>query len=157
MRIQDYVADQTERVAESLAFFLDSTIAERRDWKPTAENGEATRSALQQIGECVVVNGYMAKLIRGDEVAPGLSYDLTFASTEEAQTLLLESAKELAQAIRTLPDADLERDFRHPRAVIRGSNLILMPMRNMAYHAGQINFIQTLYGDSEFHVPPTWR
>ena len=38
-----------------------------------------------------------------------------------------------------------------------GENVIVMCLRNMAYHAGQTNFIQILYGDTEFHVPPTWR
>ena len=27
-----------------------------------------------------------------------------------------------------------------------------MPYRNMAYHAGQVNYVQMLYGDTEFHI-----
>ena len=38
-----------------------------------------------------------------------------------------------------------------------GKNVILMPMRNMGYHIGQLNLIQMLYGDAEFHVPANWR
>lgn len=157
MRIQDYVAEQMERMAESLAHFIGTTRADRLDWQPPAEEGGQTRSALQQVGECVVVNRYMAQLMRGEETPTAPSYEFAFASTEEAQRLLLESAMELADAIRGLSDADLDRDFKHPRGIIQGRNLIIMPLRNMAYHGGQINFIQTLYGDSEFHVPPKWR
>ena len=39
---------------------------------------------------------------------------------------------------------------------MKGITLIEMPYRNMAYHCGQLNFIQTIYGDKEFHLPPTW-
>ena len=52
---------------------------------------------------------------------------------------------------------DLHRKFQHPRGLFVGSNLIMMCLRNMAYHAGQINLIQMLSGDGEFHVPPKWR
>jgi len=64
---------------------------------------------------------------------------------------------DLAGALRTLTDADLEKTFEHPRGTMLGKNLILMPMRNMGYHIGQLNFIQMLYGDTEFHVPKNWR
>jgi len=138
--------------------FFGTTQEEKREWQPSfGSDATTTRSALQQVGECVVVNGYMAKLIRGEELTPVGSYEMGFASVEEAKTLLLESANALAEAIRTLPDANLEGVYQHPRGQILGKNVIIMPLRNMAYHAGQINFIQTLYGDTEFHVPPTWR
>ena len=66
-------------------------------------------------------------------------------------------AEELAAAIRGLTEEDLERTYPHPRGPRLGANLILICYRNMAYHAGQINYIQTLYGDQEFHVPANWR
>jgi len=56
-----------------------------------------------------------------------------------------------------MSEADLSRVFEHPRGQMSGENVIIMCLRNMAYHAGQANFIQILYGDTEFHVPPTWR
>lgn len=157
MKVQDYVAEQTERVADSLAHFIDSTLPERRDWQPPVEGEGQTRSALQQVGECVALNEVVAKLFRGEEIPAGFPVDRTFASSEEAKELLRAGAKELADAIRALTDEDLEREFKHPRAIILGKNLILMPLRNMTYHSGQINLIQMLYGDSQFHVPPKWR
>ena len=35
-----------------------------------------------------------------------------------------------------------------------GEVLIDMPYRNMTYHGGQINLIQLLLGDKEFHMAP---
>ncbi len=153
MTIQEYVAEQTVRVAVSLAHFLQTTQEDKRDWLPET----TTRSATQQAGECVGVNRFMAKLISGEEVLASSLHDYAFESAEDAQNQLVESANLLANAIRAMPEESLERVYQHPRGQIVGRNLIIMPLRNMAYHAGQINFIQTLYGDTEFHVPPTWR
>ena len=78
--------------------------------------------------------------------------------TETRRKLSCERARRgLAAAIRAMTEADLSRVYAHPRAQISGENLIVMCYRNMAYHVGQINLIQMLYGDAEFHLPPKWR
>jgi uncharacterized damage-inducible protein DinB len=159
MNVPEYVANQTERIAEALAHFVATTKEDKLDWQPTQEGSAPCRSVYQQISECVVVNRIFAKMLRGEiESAPlGERPEITFASPQDAQEQLLASARELAGAIRGLSEADLAREYKHPRGTMRGENFILMAYRNMAYHAGQINFIQTLYGDTEFHVPSNWR
>ena len=160
MTISEYVAQQTVRIAEALAHFIQTTEPDRLEWQPAVEGEKAsTRCALEQISECVQVNHLMAAVLRGETVSipPGPRPDIVFAGVEDAQKRLRASAQDLASAIQSLSEADFEREFQHPRGLIRGSNLIMMGYRNMAYHAGQINFIQTLYGDVEFHAPPNWR
>ena len=113
---------------------------------------------LEQVGECVVVNHAIAGVIRGEPATPvGPGMEVAFADAKDAQEKLLASAQDLASAIRGMTDEDLARTYQHPRGQILGQNLILMCLRNMAYHAGQANLIQMLYGDAEFHVPPNWR
>ena len=68
----------------------------------------------------------------------------------------MSSAGELAVVIRAVADDALETLIQTPRGSAPIKNLMLAAYRNMAYHAGQINFIQTLTGDAEFHAPPTW-
>jgi len=155
MTITEYVAQQTMRMAEALAYFIETTQAERLDWQPVGEDEAETRSALDQVSECIEVNHAMAALLRGETVRPPSGLEL--ADGGDAQRRLLASAEDLAAAIRGVSEADLDRTYSHPRGQILGRNMILMGYRNMAYHAGQINFIQTLYGDPEFHVPPNWR
>ncbi len=156
MTVAEYVANQTERMADSFAFFLAETPAERLTWKPELPGSAPTRSALEQASECVGVNFLVAKLLRG-EVVTGNYEETDFADGQRAQDLLRSSAAELAAAIRALSEEDLVRVYAHPRARIPGENLIMMPYRNMGYHVGQINLIQMLYGDAEFHLPPKWR
>ena len=71
-----------------------------------------------------------------------------------AQTELRKSAAEVAAAIRALPDDALTRNYQTQMMTLLGEVLIDMPYRNMTYHGGQINFIQLLLGDKEFHMAP---
>ncbi len=159
MTLQDYIAEQTERVAAALADFAATTALDRLNWEPSGEGsgldegGGKGRSVLDQIAECVGVNFRFAALLRGEpasEASPALQ---TAASAQEQLTA---SAAELAAAIRGLSDDALEAPLQLPRGPLLTRNLMLAPYRNMAYHAGQINFIQMLAGDTEFHSPPTW-
>ncbi len=159
MKVTEYLANQTERMAAGLAHFMATTDPEKLNWKPEMPGSEGSRSPLQQVSECVQVNLGMAKLFRGEvyNAPPGAPPDLLFADAASAQKALIDSAAELASVIRQLDDAALAKMYSHPRGEILGSNMMIMPLRNMAYHAGQINQIQMLLGDSEFHVPPNWR
>lgn len=158
MIVGEYMAKQTRRVADSLAHFIRTMPEERLDWLPGGAG--SARSAQDQVAECVQVNRSIAALLRGEawpSGPPGAPPAVRFGGSEDAAAQILQSGEELAQAIEPLSVADLEREYQHPRALIRGENLIMMPYRNMAYHAGQVNFIQCLYGDPEFHVPGSWR
>ncbi len=153
MTLQDYVAEQTERVAAALADFAATTAPDRLHWEPTSEGGGQTRSVLNQITECIGVNFRFAALLRGE---PALDAPPAPQTAAEAQEQLTASAGALAATIRGLSEDALEALIDLPRGPLLTRNLMLAPYRNMAYHAGQINFIQTLAGDTEFHAPPTW-
>ena len=160
MTVQEYLAKRTLGIAEGFVHFLKLTPEDRRDWRLEATDGSHTRSMLEQAGECVSVNRMFAKMLKGESFAPGEDpmAEAKFENIEEAEKLLLESAAVLASAIRELPDASLEKTFVHPKGFqILGENLILLGFRNMAYHVGQVNFIQTLYGDHVFQAPSNWR
>lgn len=159
MQVPEYMAAQTERMIDSLAHFLNSTQPEKQNWQPRVEGSAPTRSALEQIAECVLVNRVIAGTLRGETPPPPATQGqtITFETAEEAEQQLRASGAELAAAIRSMTEEDLERTYQHPRGQFLGANVIMMSFRNMAYHAGQINLIQMLAGDPEFHVPPKWR
>lgn len=159
MTAAEYAARQTERMAEALAHFIATTPEDRLAWHPSMEGSAPTRSILEQVSECVTVNRLLAAVLRGGDLpSPDASMPpLHFSGGQEAQEQLISSARELAAAISVMTEEDMSRLYNHPRGQMFGQNLMLMGYRNMAYHAGQANLIQMLYGDSEFHVPPNWR
>ena len=160
MTAQEYIAEQTERMGTILAHYVATTAPDKLHWQPTAEGSAPTRSVLEQIGECVAVNRLFAAMLCGKDVKmpPGGFAGLGFANGEEAQAQaqLIASAAELAAAIRPLSEEALEQNFQTMRGPTPGKNLMMMGYRNMVYHGGQINLIQLLTGDAEFHRPPTW-
>lgn len=158
MNAQEYMAEQVEKMGPILAHYVATTAPDKLHWQPGVEGSAPTRSVLEQIGECVVVNRFMAALLRGEDVKPpaGGWTGPDFVDAQDAQNQLIDSTKQLADAIRRLNDADLDRTFQMRRGPTSGKNLMMMAYRNMAYHGGQINFIQLLTGDDEFHMPPQW-
>ena len=159
MDVQEYVAQQTERMSAGLAHFVATTHEDKLQWQPQVEGSAPTRSVLEQVAECVGVNRRIAGGLRGAAPTPPPAAGPApiIADAADAKTQIQESGAEIAAAIRTMTEADMEKIYETPRGKMLGANLILMPLRNMAYHAGQINLIQMLAGDSEFHFPPEWR
>ncbi len=156
MTVFEFQAGRIETTAELLAHALATTPPDKQDWRPTLPGAAPTRSALEQVGECVIVNRYFAALLRGEspEGNPLGQGVPVFALADDAGAELLASARELADAVRALPDDALQGTVAHWRGPLPVTRALDAPNRNMAYHAGQINFIQLLAGDSEYHLPP---
>lgn len=156
----EFQARRIERMTASLAHFVATTAGDRLEWCPATDTNSQTRSVMAQVGECVGVNRYTAALLRGEapEQFPGRNGAplITFSNGEEAQEQLVASGQEFAAAVRALNEDALTRTYPHWRGPLTGEVLLEAPYRNMAYHAGQINMIQLLAGDTEFHLPPTW-
>ena len=162
MTVFEFQARRVERISAAVAHFIDSTPEDRLNWQPGALDGAKGRSIFSMASEIVVVNALVAKTLSGEALhahRPSESLpDIIFTDSAEAQAKIIGSGKALAAAIRGLNDEDLEREYPHWSGPLRGEIWLEMPYRNMAYHAGQINYIQILLGDNEFHMPPgMWR
>lgn len=157
MNITEFQSEKVERIAQSFAHFVSTTPEDKLNWRPAAQANSDTRSVLDQVGECVVINRLVAALIRGESVsAPDREKMPAFSGSQQAQAELIASGREVAEAIRSLGDTALTRSFVSWRGPVSGAVLIEIPYRNMAYHVGQVNFIQCLLGDTTFHTPSTW-
>jgi hypothetical protein len=154
--VQEFQAGCIERAGRTVAFFLETTLPERRDWKPAVEGAAGMRSALDMVGECILLNRTTADILRGGSppTTSPIHLPRPFADPAEAGPMLEESARELANVVRSMTDADLTREFVSRRGPMPGANLIEVPLRNMYYHGGQINQLQLMYGDTEYRLPP---
>ena len=154
----ELLAKQIERIGISMAHFVSTTAPGKLNWRPEFAGAAELRTVLELVSECVGVNRLVAKVLRGETVETWEWPEVDYESAEAANQDLIASAQELAEVIRSLSEADLDRNFPHPIAgEVMGANLAIGPYRNMSYHAGQINLIQMLAGDGEFHAPPNWR
>lgn len=154
MTAQQFMSEHVQRMGQSVAHFVANTEPSLLTWSQSAPGSEPSRTILELVGECVNANRLFAALLRGESPERPADLDLT---SESAQAEIVKSSNELAAAINYMNEEDFERDFIHPvRGPLKGKILAMGAYRNMAYHSGQINFIQILGGDHEFHLPPTW-
>jgi hypothetical protein len=101
--------------------------------------------------ECIRVNRRMARWLRGDHSELPAAVPLVNAA--QIETELMASADELAETIRGLDAADIDRHYETAWGTLSGRELMVIPLANMYYHGGQVNYIQTLYGDTDFKFP----
>jgi len=157
MTLFEFQADATARMGRTMAFYLDATPPDKLAWTPPLPGAAGLRSMFEVVGECVLVNDLMARCLRGETVPQGPIHGMPapeFASGGDAQAEIIRSADNLAQAIRDLPLGAEAGETLMWRGAIPTSFAIEVPYRNMAYHGGQINLIQLLYGDAENRLPP---
>jgi len=141
-----------EKSATILATFVESTPEDRLRWRPSIDDQSKTRSVLEQVGECIYANVRFRHVLLGEAVPAAPAEWDTFASAEEAVMQLKNSAKELADVVAGLDSAGLAKEYMTHRGPMPGALAMQFPVRNMTYHMGQINMIQLLYGDAEFHI-----
>jgi hypothetical protein len=150
MTVFEWQAASAENAANMLAFWVQTTKADWLEKQPYADPESKTRSILDYVGECIRVNRMAAAKLRGEEPGETSTDGL---SMEEVCSQLKSSAKEYADAIRSQDDSMLGKKYTLPFGEFDGAFMVSMPIFNMIYHGGQVNYVQTLYGDTEFRFP----
>src|SRR5579871_2489670 len=146
--LQNLAAERTRQGTLNLIRLLRVTPSEKLHWKPLG----CGRSVIEQVIECIIVNKKWSLTLR-EGVYTRLSaetveqVEATRQDVTQVQHLLQEAAEELAAAILALPTQQLEGQITAPFGTYSVANCCLLGYWNMVYHEGQINYIQTLYGD----------
>ncbi len=145
MTIQEYVARATERKAQDLIAAAQAVADDRHDWKPLGYG----RTVLELVAECAVTNEMSIKLLHErvwDDAgrAARRKAQAGLDTLEKACRALVENTAALAAAIRAIPDDQLALEIRLPDGTSTVVEDMLHSYWNMAYHEGQINYIQTL-------------
>lgn len=142
--IREAAKIMTMYTAEMLVKDADYVPDEMLDWSPM----DYGKSVLTILYECASANTLIAAAISGAQEHK--KYKKTDLAT--LQKDVLESAQTVCDAIDSLSDADMEGDIQMPwGAIMPASIAIMLPDSHMSYHDGQINYIQTLLGDTKFH------
>lgn len=152
MDVFHWQAKLVRRSAHLLAHFLEQTRPERLNWRPYLPESAEMRSAFDIVFECAKVNRRFSALLQDRDAAP-MEKEHSYRSLQEATSDILSSAEELATIIEGLPEAAMDKQYKTQSGQVSGRFLLELPVNNMYYHGGQINMIQLLYGDPEFHAP----
>ena len=145
MTVQEYVARVTEKKADDLLAAARAVAQDRRDWKPLGQG----RTVIDMVAECAIVNELSVRLLH-ERVWDEAGRDerrlahAALDTLDKAGASLRENTRALVEAIRAVPDADLALEVMLPGETSTVAEDMLHPYWNMAYHEGQVNYIQTL-------------
>ena len=157
LSIQALAALKLSHSRKALIGAFEATPTDKQDWKPS--DGKA-RSARQIMAECAVTNTTFAEMLRSG-TEPDLDWHGELAKFEAAEpSALVEQFRAgneaLGAVIESLNDEQLMQSFLWPWAgrEVSFAEFALIPAWHNDYHAGQINYTQTLYGDGNDHSAP---
>jgi hypothetical protein len=145
--LQDFLAVATQKDSMELmeAFLL--VPEDKRTWKSEG----TTRTALDQLAECALLNGYIADLIQTRKWTMN-NFDIFRQEKAAAEALGWDHLRELlekntsrvADAIRAVPDDALDSEIETPGGKMTLAEIAARSYWNMTYHLGQINYIAAM-------------
>jgi hypothetical protein len=147
--LQDHLADSVLQAAEDLKTALMRVPEDKRTWSPLDQG----RTALDQVAECALLDGYTASVVSTKKWPEDFDIEVFFRDkaaliTDQAAVLarLEENATQLASAIRAVANEDLDTEIATPWGAMTLLKIANMSYWNMSYHQGQINYIASLVG-----------
>jgi len=147
--LQTFLAQATQKAADDLKAAVLRVPEDKREWSPL----DKARTALDQAAECAILTGSTADLIAarvwsmGSDFSEFLKQKAELARDWDAiQTLLQQNTERVIEAIRAVPEEDLENIIDMPWGPMTLANIMAYPYWNMSYHEGQVNYIASMLG-----------
>ncbi len=155
-------SSQLEAVARGMAmarerflYGLEKTPDDRLTWSP----GGSAKTPLQLAGSVSGFMGFMEHVLRTGEM-PERRGELPPApdSRQAAQDAVRSGIDRLLATIQGLGEGDLQRPVPVPWGVtVPAVEFASFVPAILAYFQGQLNYLQTAYGDMDPNIPPSWR
>lgn len=154
MHFRDSIIEMTKYATNALFRTARAVPDDKLEWKPLDEG----RSVKEQLQECAYTPLYFMGLISPpkDDATDNAQGEAATAETpwsiDVCEAECHANSERLYKLISTLTDEQLQEMVELPwsekasKAQVAG-----LQYWNLVYHQGQISYIQTLYGDVEFH------
>jgi hypothetical protein len=153
LSMKTFLANFVEKIGTAYANDFNHIPADKQMESPMG----VARTATIFTAECASFNRWIIKIIAGEEVVrpdeeARKAYYGSFDTGEKAVLELNSSVADLAVAIRGCDEDAMGSTVTMPwGAPMLLAEAIQMAAVHMAYHEGQLNYIQSLYGDGESH------
>lgn len=163
LTIQQQASRMTREALASLFSAARHVPEDRRDWTPMGE----TRSVQDLLQECSLTTLFYIAAVQGAMskfaalVPSEATREMWRRRSEDAKVLegaesvAQETFADLCQVLESIPDDDLGKVQPHPMdpsKQVTTADLLFLAYWNLVYHTGQINYIQTMLGDTEQRI-----
>jgi len=144
MTLQEASARFTEKSGAEMLLTLARTPDDKLDWKPEP----TARSAMDFMRECAVHCDEWAQLLDSFTWPAQFKTRIgSIATREEAIAEMNAAVARLVASIREVPDDKLDDLLKAPWEEAPIGIWLTYAAGHNQYHIGQMNYIQTLYGD----------
>ncbi len=142
-----------ERLLKTFSFVADDKLT----WTPS----DTAHSALRIVAHCAVANYGFARFLRGkeskadslsDALAMMASKEKEIATRAQAVQAFEASAAAVLEALDAMTVELMTSEVRGPFGPMPMTFWVALPGRHMDNHAAQIDYLQTCWGDLEFHM-----
>ncbi len=133
---------------------------DKLNWSPSA----TARTPLQIVAHCGFSSVFLGKWIAGELQLPSSPEELkavreeanarekSVKSREAAIQLVEENTAQLISLLEAIPAAELEMTREHRFfGTVKVADLLYIPALHLQSHAAQLDYIQTIWGDMEWH------
>ncbi|MFN3653330.1 MAG: DinB family protein [Armatimonadota bacterium] len=132
---------------------LDCVPDERLNWSP----GEGAKTPLQIADSCAGFFGFVGYALKNGAMPESREFPPASPDRESAKQRLGDAFDALADVVRNLTDEDLQRTMPVPwRTEVPVESFLYWVSSVAGYWQGQLNYLQTTYGDREPNVPKGW-
>ena len=157
--LQQQASRMTREALDALFRAARHLPSDKLDWTPMGE----ARTAQTLLYECAMTTPFYIAAAQGRmkefaTLVPDEAVQETWRQRSEsawtlagAETVARETVAELCQALEAVPDVRLDDIQPHPMDPSRQvmtADLLFLFYWNLVYHTGQINYLQTLLGDT---------
>lgn len=145
--------DQLQMIGETYTKDLGFIPEDKQGESPMGK----ARTAIEFTAECAGFNYFVAGLIRGDTAAAPsaeerAAYMASLNTGAKASEALKQSIQLVISALNDISDEDLSREVTMPwGSTVPLHRAASMCAGHMMYHCGQLNYIQSLFGDDANH------
>jgi len=157
MKYQDQIIRSTRFALEDLFRTAKAVPLDKIEWTPLEEG----RSVLDQLQECAQAPVWYKSILEArawlfdeEKWEQALKERKEWNTIEKCEEVAKENTEKLFETIQNFPDEDLDIMVHFPfhGGILRSiADIMGFHHWNLVYHTGQINYIQTLYGDKEMH------
>lgn len=158
MRYQDVVIRITESALSDFFRTARAVPEDKLEWSPLDQG----RSVLDQVQEVAQAPAFFKMLLekkafpelKPEQMEKAMEQRKSWKTIDECEEACRKYSDSFYNLIRDYPDEDLEIMINLPwgGGMVKSiADVMLFHYWNILYHTGQVNYIQTLYGDKEMH------
>lgn len=148
MTLKEHIINQSESSLRHFFATARKVPTDKLEWKPL-DNGRSVLSLAQEIAYCPLwIPGILDA--RGFNPEAWSNYEETTKSwtdLDACEAACNENIVKMKEAIMAFPDAELDDSPELPWGKFTYREVLTFAEWNSNYHIGQVNYIQTLYGD----------